>query len=66
MANKFEDDKWFQALEERQQKEVMFAITYAEQFTHGTDGHHKLLLIADMAEELHNFAEALRYYGDDE
>lgn len=52
MTNEFKDYQWYQDLENRQQKEVDFAKMYADNFTHGTDGHHRLILIADMAEQL--------------
>jgi hypothetical protein len=44
--------QWMAQLDERQNKEVMFALTYARQFAHGTDGHHRLLLIAKLVELL--------------
>jgi hypothetical protein len=40
---------WMNELDERQQKELMFARMYAKDFAHGTDGHHRLLLIAKLA-----------------
>jgi hypothetical protein len=43
---------WFTLLDERQQKEVQFAEVYAQHFSHGTDGHNRLLLVAKMAEAL--------------
>jgi hypothetical protein len=41
---------WFAVLGERQQKEIVFACVYASEFSHGTDGHHRLRPIALMAE----------------
>lgn len=43
---------WFDEFDERQRKEIDFATTYAQQYAHGTDGHHRLLIIAKMAELL--------------
>lgn len=43
---------WLWQLDERQIKEVQLAQVYAEQFAHGTDGHHRLLLIAKLVEIL--------------
>lgn len=40
---------WFEQLDERQQKEVEMAITYNSLFRHGTDGHNRLILIAQLA-----------------
>jgi hypothetical protein len=40
---------WMNELDERQQKELLFARLYAKDFAHGTDGHHRLLLIAKLA-----------------
>lgn len=37
---------------EREQKEIDFARLYAKNFSHGTDGHNRLLLIAKLADEL--------------
>jgi hypothetical protein len=44
--------QWFKQLDERQQHEVRFAQLYADTFSHGTDGHNRLLLIAKMADML--------------
>lgn len=41
--------KWFANLDERQQQEVRFALDYAQNYRHGTDGHNRLLLIALLA-----------------
>lgn len=46
---------WMEFLDERQQKELQFAQSYASQFAHGTDGHHRLLLIAHLARILDSF-----------
>jgi hypothetical protein len=43
---------WVQSLDERHQKELLFARVYAQGFSHGTDGHNRLLLINKMAELL--------------
>ncbi len=41
--------KWLQALDERQQKEIAFAILYARDFHHGTTGHNSLMILARLA-----------------
>lgn len=46
---------WMDALTEREQKEVMFARMYAEDFGHGTDGHSRLMVIAKLAEQLDTY-----------
>ena len=54
------DSKWFGILDERQQKEVRFALDYAQNYKHGTDGHNRLMtiaLLADIATRLENGAE---------
>lgn len=43
---------WFDTLDERQQKEVRFAREYADRYSHGTDGHNRLLLVARLADLL--------------
>lgn len=43
---------WAEDLDERQRKEIKLAMIYAEKFAHGTDGHHRLLLIAMLAKKL--------------
>lgn len=40
---------WMDGMDERQRQEIAFARVYANQFGHGTDGHHRLLLIAKLA-----------------
>lgn len=35
---------------ERELKEIYFALMYAYNFSHGTDGHNRLILIAKLAE----------------
>jgi hypothetical protein len=40
------DYKWFKMFNEREQKELLFAQMYFNEFGHGTDGHHRLMLIA--------------------
>ncbi len=39
-------------LSEREIKEIRFAKLYKESFAHGTDGHHRLLVIATLADAL--------------
>jgi hypothetical protein len=46
---------WTQQLDERQQKELKLARLYAKDFSHGTDGHHRVLLIAKLADLLDEF-----------
>jgi hypothetical protein len=43
---------WTIALDNRQLAEVRLARTYARDFAHGTAGHHRLMLIAQMADML--------------
>lgn len=40
---------WLSAFDERQQKEIEFASLYMRDFSHGTNGHNDLLIIAKMA-----------------
>jgi hypothetical protein len=40
---------WLDALDDRQQKEVEFSRVYTSMYHHGTDGHHRMLLIAKLA-----------------
>ena len=44
-----DEQEWLKELDERQRKEIEFARMYADGFAHGTDGHHRLLLIAKLA-----------------
>jgi hypothetical protein len=43
---------WADELDDRQRKEIELARLYATKYAHGTDGHHRLLLIAKLAELL--------------
>jgi hypothetical protein len=43
---------WMLELDERQCMEIGFARYYADDFHHGTDGHHRLMLIAKLADML--------------
>jgi hypothetical protein len=43
---------WFNELDARQQSEVRFAREYADRYSHGTDGHNRLLLLARLADLL--------------
>lgn len=48
--------QWRSKFDERQLKEIDFAVLYAEKFAHGTDGHNAKMIIAkmaDMLEEIH-------------
>jgi hypothetical protein len=47
---------WRENFSERQQKEIQFAELYADQFSHGTDGHNAKLIIAKMAKILSDVA----------
>ena len=40
---------WLEQLTEREAKEVDFAQMYANHYSHGTDGHNRLLLISKLA-----------------
>lgn len=42
--------EWMNLLDDRQKKELSFAKSYKYNFSHGTDGHHRLCLIALLAE----------------
>ena len=55
-----QDPQWMQQLDERQRQEVKFAQMYANGFAHGTDGHHRLLLIAKMSDMLGSQELALK------
>jgi hypothetical protein len=37
---------------ERDINEILFAMIYADQFSHGTDGHNRLLIISKLAKAL--------------
>lgn len=41
-------------LDDRQRAELWFAVTYDQDFGHGTDGHNRLLLLAHLARLLVN------------
>jgi hypothetical protein len=43
---------WLDKFDERQRAEIAFAVLYAQQFGHGTDGHNAKLIIAKMADML--------------
>jgi len=45
-------ESWKEEFDARQVNEIEFARIYADQFHHGTDGHNRLLLIAQMANKL--------------
>lgn len=44
--------RWLNDLPERSQNEILFACVYATNFVHGTDGHHRLMIISSLAERL--------------
>lgn len=49
--------EWLQLFDDRQQKEIRFASIYANNFDHGTDGHHRLKIMAEMRRLLNNIEE---------
>lgn len=49
--------EWLNELDDRQRKEVEFALIYEDGFKHGTDGHNRLLLIAKLAHMLNEAEE---------
>lgn len=46
------EQEWLKELDDRQRKEIEFALIYTDGFAHGTDGHNRLLLIAKLARML--------------
>jgi hypothetical protein len=54
---------WIDDLDPRQQKELDFARTYASKYAHGTDGHHRLMLIAELARRLDAMERELRLHA---
>lgn len=44
--------EWFDQFDERQKKQIEFAILYAEQFHHGADGHNSMMIIAKLVDLL--------------
>lgn len=50
---------WYDHFDERQTKEIDFAILYEREFKHGTDGHNSKLIIARMAELLTIYTKEL-------
>lgn len=59
-----EEFEWLKELDDRQRKELDFAGMYAHGFAHGTDGHHRLLLIAKLRELLNKAERERKGYGD--
>lgn len=55
--------KWLEQFDERQRKEIEFALLYANQFAHGTDGHNAKIIIARMAAMLDKIHYALAPIG---
>lgn len=41
--------KWTEGMDVRMKKEIEFATLYTTLYRHGTDGHNRLLLIAQLA-----------------
>ncbi len=50
--------EWQKELDERQRKEIALARIYAKDFSHGTDGHNRLLLLAKLADMLDKAEQA--------
>lgn len=42
-------NNWLDEFTEREQKEIDFALLYAENYAHGTPGHTHLMIIAQLA-----------------
>lgn len=51
---------WITLFDERERKEIEFALTYARDFHHGTNGHNALMIIAKMAQLLNDNEKKLR------
>jgi hypothetical protein len=51
---------WLDALDDRQQKEVEFSRVYTSMYHHGTDGHHRMMLIDRLAKLLDTTEADLR------
>jgi hypothetical protein len=47
-----EDQSWYLELDEREQKEIRFALFYVDYFDHGTSGHLGYTVIAKLADKL--------------
>lgn len=47
--------EWEKLLDDRQRAEIAFAKMYTKSFAHGTDGHHRLMIIARLAELLDHY-----------
>ena len=54
------DGGWEAQLSTRDYKEVLFAKTYAMQYRHGTAGHNRLMLIAQLAERLDMYEATIK------
>lgn len=57
------EPSWRERLDERQRKEIAFATAYARD-PHGTDGHHRLMLIARMAAKLDEYERGIESWRD--
>ncbi|HEY8310812.1 MAG TPA: hypothetical protein VIG47_09660 [Gemmatimonadaceae bacterium] len=51
---------WADDFDERERNEIRFAHIYRGEFQHGTDGHHRLLLISKLATTLDLLSERVR------
>ena len=49
---------WTDRLDERERKHVEFCRNYAEHFAHGAPGHYDFVLIAKLADWLHELSQA--------
>jgi len=55
LRERYETSRWFQKLDDREKFEVLFAVTYSLEFRHGTDGHHRLMLLSELAGQLNQY-----------
>lgn len=46
------EGNWWDALSEREQKEIKLATYYSDNLAHGTTGHNQLMLIAKLAAKI--------------
>lgn len=55
---------WYSLLDERQQKEVMLALIYVNDFNHGTPGHNHFVLIAKLVDIINELAKRVLLESD--
>lgn len=53
---------WYERFLDHQLAEVEFARVYADRFSHGTEGHYRLLLIAQMADALDEYQSTIQVF----